>query len=181
MPHKLLSEEKGVFEFLEGMNEVARRNEQTHLLYMQFLLSFLEYDVLEPHSEAFVRRVFTILNAIILQGKVSNEILVEVVPKLFEKIEQLITLRYNNEACMGLVFPSKGSQTLFYTVGLYAMHFSSYLLNPRHFKQRMQVHFKQMKEQQNPMRSQTTFPLGGGSTGFSASKYNSSPQFEEQK
>jgi hypothetical protein len=27
VPHKLLSEEKGVFEFLESMNEVARRNE----------------------------------------------------------------------------------------------------------------------------------------------------------
>lgn len=80
VPHKLLNEEKGVFEFLEGMNEVARRNELTHKLYMQFLLSFLEYDVLEPHSEAFVRRVFSILNSIILQGKVSNEILLDILP-----------------------------------------------------------------------------------------------------
>jgi len=174
VPHKLLSEEKSVFEFIEGMNDVASRNQQTHLLYVQFLLSFLEYDVLEPHSEAFIRRVFTILNCVILLGKVSNEILVEVLPKLFERVENLIGLRYNNEACMGLVFPSKGSQTLFYSVGLYVMHFSSYLLNPKHFKQRMQIHFKQMKEQQNPMRSQSSFPLG--STGFASAKFTSPPE-----
>lgn len=78
---------------------------------------------------------------------------------------------------MGLVFPSKGSQTLFYSVGLYAMHFSSYLLNPRHFKQRMHVHFKQMKEQQNPTRGQSSFPLG--STGFA--KFNSSPEEQQSQ
>ncbi len=43
---------------------------------------------------------------------------------------------------MGLVFPSKGSQTLFYTVGVYAMQFASYLINPRHFKARMGAHYK---------------------------------------
>jgi len=68
-----------------------------------------------------------------LRGKVSNDILKEVLPILYDRIEYLINLRYNNEACMALVFPSKGSQTLFYTVGLYAMHFSSFLINSKHF------------------------------------------------
>jgi hypothetical protein len=67
---------------------------------------------------------------------------------LYDKIEYLINLRLNNEACMALVFPSKGSQTLFYTIGLYAMHFSSYLINPRHFKARMSAHYRQIQEQQ---------------------------------
>lgn len=31
VPHKLLTEEKLTFEFIEGLNEIVRRNEQTHL------------------------------------------------------------------------------------------------------------------------------------------------------
>jgi hypothetical protein len=68
----------------------------------------------------------------------------QVLPGLYDRIEEIVNYRYNNEACMGLVFPSKGSQTLFYTVGVYAMHFSSYLINPLHFKERMSAHFRQV-------------------------------------
>jgi len=102
-----------------------------------------EYNYQEPHSEAFVRRVFSILNSIILKGKVSPDLLKEIMRVLYDRIESLINLRYNNDACMALVFPSKGSQTLFYTVGLYAMQISSYLINPTHFKQRMMANFRQ--------------------------------------
>lgn len=143
VPHKLLSEEKVLFEFIENLNEIVKKNNQTHLMYFKFLMQFTDYEVQEPHSEAFIRRTFSILNNIILQGRASNEILLQILPTLFERIEEIVNYRYNNEACMGLVFPSKGSQTLFYTVGVYAMHFSSYLINPMHFKQRMSAHFKQ--------------------------------------
>ena len=143
VPHKLLTEEKLTFEFIEQLNDILCRNDQTHLQYFKFLMQFTEYDPQEPHSEAFIRRTFSILNGVILQGKVSNGILRDILPSLFDRAEELINLRYNNEACMGLVFPSKGSQTLFYTVGIYAMHFSSFLINPLHFKQRMQAHYKQ--------------------------------------
>jgi hypothetical protein len=78
-------------------------------MYLKFLFSFTDYDPNEPHSEAFIRRVFSLLNNIILQGKVPIEILKEILPLLYDKIEKLIDLRYHNEACMGLVFPSKGS------------------------------------------------------------------------
>jgi hypothetical protein len=111
-------------------------------MYFQFLMLFTEYEVSEPHTEAFIRRTFSLLNSIILQGDVSNDLLIEILPGLFDRIEHLINLRYNNEACMGLVFPSKGSQTLFFTVGLYAMHYSSFLINPRHFKARMTANYK---------------------------------------
>lgn len=109
VPHKLLTEEKVTFEFIEKLNDIVNRNEQTHLMYFKFLLQFTEYDVQEPHSEAFIRRTFSILNSIILQGKVSNEIVRDILPSLYDRIEYLISLRYNNDACMGLVFPSKGS------------------------------------------------------------------------
>lgn len=109
-------------------------------------MQFTEYEVSEPHTEAFIRRTFSLLNSTILQGEVSNDLLMEILPGLFDRIEYLINLRYNNEACMGLVFPSKGSQTLFFTVGLYAMHYSSFLINPRHFKSRMVANYKSNQE-----------------------------------
>jgi hypothetical protein len=158
VPHKLMNEEKITFEFIESLNSVLIKNPQSHLLYFKFLLSMTEYEIQEPHSEAFIRRTFSILNSVILQGKLSAELLKEILPYLFEKIEYLINLRYNNEACMGLVFPSKGSQTLFYTVGLYAMHISSFLINPKHFKARMTAHFKSVEQQRG-----LNFGLGVGS------------------
>lgn len=66
MPHKLASEEKIVFDFIENLNDVLRSNPHTHLLYLQFLLSFTEYTPNDPHTEAFIRRIFSIISSIIL-------------------------------------------------------------------------------------------------------------------
>lgn len=156
MPHKLVTEEKVVFDFIEQLNDVVRLNPQTHVYYLKFLLSFAEYSPNEPHSEAFTRRIYSIISSLILQAKVPLEILKEVLSFLYERTEQLISLRYNNDACMGMVFPSKGSQTLFYTIGLYAMQLSSFLINPKHFKSRMTAHFKQVEEQ----KRQPAFGIG---------------------
>ena len=87
VPHKLLTEEKLTFEFIESLNGIVSKNSQTHLMYFQFLLQFTEYEIQEPHSEAFIRRIFTILNSIILQGKIPNDILLEILPTLFDRIE----------------------------------------------------------------------------------------------
>ena len=66
VPHKLMSEEKIAFEFIEALNDLVRKNEQTHLIYLNFLIQFTEYTFTEPHSEAFIRRTFSIINSIIL-------------------------------------------------------------------------------------------------------------------
>ncbi len=38
IPHKLLSEEKVIFEFIENLNEIVKKNNQTHLMYFKFIL-----------------------------------------------------------------------------------------------------------------------------------------------
>ena len=68
VPHKLVNEEKITFEFIENLNDIMKKNDQTHLIYLKFLLQFTEYDLQEPHSEAFIRRVFSILSSVILKG-----------------------------------------------------------------------------------------------------------------
>lgn len=77
--------------------------------YLKFLISFAEYDPKEPHTEAFIRRIFSILNSLILQGKITVDIVKEIVPLFFDKMEHLINLRYNNEACVAFALPAKGS------------------------------------------------------------------------
>jgi hypothetical protein len=44
-PHKLLMEEKQMFEFIERLNEIVNKNKQTHITYFKFLMQFTEYDV----------------------------------------------------------------------------------------------------------------------------------------
>jgi len=107
-PHKLLTEEKVIFDFIESMNEVMRLNKETHLIYFMFLLDFTDYQV-EPHAEAFIRRAFNIINNIILKGAIGQDTLAKVIDPLYEKMRNLIELRYNSEACMTLIFSSKGS------------------------------------------------------------------------
>jgi len=111
------------------MNEIMRLNKETHKNYFIFLLGFTSYQV-EAHAEAFIRRSFNIISNIILKGAISNETLTEIIDPLYDKMKKLIELRYNSEACMTLIFSSKGSQTLFYTVGLYLIHLTSFLINP---------------------------------------------------
>ena len=80
VPHKLMAEERITFEFIDELNDIVKVNEATHLAYFKFLLSFTEYEVQDPHSEAFIRKTFNILNKVILQGKVPADILAKVLP-----------------------------------------------------------------------------------------------------
>ena len=61
-------------------------------------------------------------------------------------MKDLIDLRYNNQACVTLVFQAKGQQTLFLTCGLYMIHITSFLINPQQFKARLLIHGAQMSE-----------------------------------
>lgn len=108
-PHKLLSEEKIVFDFIESLNEFVRLNEAAQQKYCEFLFEFTEYKG-ESRSEAFIKRTLGILYSILLKGQIRDEILETLVPKLFDVMERLINLRYDNQACMTLVFQAKGQQ-----------------------------------------------------------------------
>ena len=107
-PHKLLSEEKVVFDFIESLNEFVRLNEKAQENYCEFLFDFTEYRG-EPRSEGFIRRTFGILYSILLKGRITSPIVTNLVPRLFDRMQQLIDLRYDNQACMTLVFQAKGS------------------------------------------------------------------------
>ena len=55
-------------------------------------------------------------------------------------MKDLIDLRYDNQACVTLVFQAKGAPTLFLTIGLYLIHITSFLINPEQFKARLELH-----------------------------------------
>lgn len=44
VPHKLLTEEKLTFEFIEQLNDTLMKNSSSHLIYIGFLLQFMDYD-----------------------------------------------------------------------------------------------------------------------------------------
>lgn len=106
-PHKLLTEEKAVFDFIEALNDFVRLNEKAQESYCEFLFNFTEYRG-EPRSEAFIRRTFGILYNILLKGRIAEPIVSDLVPRLFDRMQELIDLRYDNQACMTLVFQAKG-------------------------------------------------------------------------
>ena len=93
------------------------------------------------------------------------------VPRLFDRMQQLIDLRYDNQACMTLVFQAKGQQQLFLSVGIYLIHIASFLINPEQFKARMSTHYAQ---------ASTVVKLGTPA-GVAESEVNEFPQAEGQE
>ena len=88
-------EERAVFDFIESLNDFCVLNEQAQMQYLDFLLKFTEYTV-EPRQEAFIKRAFGIVYSILLRGGVRKGILVSLVPRLLNRMRELIDLRYNN-------------------------------------------------------------------------------------
>ena len=153
--NKLLSEERTVFDFIETLNDFYILSSETQALYFDFLFRFTEYTG-EQRQEAFIKRSFSIFYSALLRGRIKKSIVKELVPRLIERMKSLIDLRYNNEACMTLVFQAKGQQTLFLTVGLYLIHITSFLINPKQFKARLQIHGAQMNENRIGVQSMPT-------------------------
>ena len=58
-------------------------------------------------------------------------------PRLLERVKDLIDLRYDDQACVALVFQAKGQTMLFLTMGLYLIHIASFLINPEQYKARL--------------------------------------------
>ena len=144
-----MGEEKTTFDFIQYINDIALIDEKSHLQYLEFLFQLTEYKNFDPHIEAIIKRSMSIMTNIILKGAISGSSLKHILKPLFERCKMLINLRYDNDHCMAFVFASKGSQTLFFAIGLQLMQISSYLINPSHFKARIQEHYNKTKDNQN--------------------------------
>ena len=143
--NKLLSEERTVFDFIETLNDFYVLSVETQALYCDFLYRFMEFKS-EQRQEAFIKRSFSIFYSALLRGRIQRAILKELLPRLIERMKSLIDLRYDSQACVQLVFQAKGQQSLFLTIGMYFIHITSFLINPKQFKARLQFHGAQMSE-----------------------------------
>lgn len=96
--------------------------------YLLFLLNFLEYNSEEPHLEAFIRRTFDIITKSIEAGNFEPETLHSLLPLLYDSAARIVDLRYDNDACMSLVFPAKHNASLFEEAGLFLLKVSTFVL-----------------------------------------------------
>jgi hypothetical protein len=133
---RMLTEEKVVFEFIEQLNDFYISEPEIHASYLDFLLSFLHYQG-DPRAEVFVRRVLILIYNKVLTGKISCSLATKLAPKLYDRLQSLIDLRYDSHHCANIITQAKGQQTLFTTVGLFCILFSSFFINPVQFKARM--------------------------------------------
>ena len=101
--NKLLTEERAVFDFVESLNDFYYLKTDTQQLFNDFLLRFTEYKC-ELRQEAFIKRSFSIFYSALLRGRVQKAVLKDIVPKMLDRMKELIDLRYDNQACVTLVF-----------------------------------------------------------------------------
>lgn len=94
--NKLLSEERTVFDFIESLNDFYALSTDTQEAYLEFLFRFTEYRSEQQRQEAFIKRSLSIFYGIILRGALQKAIIPSLMPKLIERMKDLINLRYDN-------------------------------------------------------------------------------------
>ena len=94
--NKLLSEERTVFDFIEILNDFYALSVDTQEAYLDFLFRFTEYRSEQQRQEAFIKRSFSIFYGIILRGALQKAIIPNLMPKLIDRMKELINLRYDN-------------------------------------------------------------------------------------
>ncbi len=157
-PQKLLAEEKSIFGYIEEMID-SFPSEEHHRTYFEFLLSFLKFRPEEPHIDAFIRRALSVILNHIVSGKLSPELLKEILPVLYKHMEELIKLRYNSAACKMLLFSSKDFHPLWYDVGVQAMNISAFLLSPETYRAQLVIPFSPPSSHRASERSENPFEL----------------------
>lgn len=125
----LKDDEKLIFDFIEKLGALLHDNDDALKYYLSFLLNFICYDPTAPHFEMFVRRTFVVISEDIIKDNYSPAILYELIPELYAKTCDIVDLRYQNNACMSLVFSMKSSASLFETAGMFLLQITSHILD----------------------------------------------------
>lgn len=135
-PQRLLVDEKTVFNYIEEMLDILQNEEQKEI-YIEFLLSFTNFKLEEPHIDSFIRRILAIIEAHITLYKISNKLLKKIMPVLAKQVLQLINLRYNSAACKILLFNSKDMNPLWFEAAIHLLNISTFLINPSEYQSQL--------------------------------------------
>jgi len=127
---RLISEEREVFDFIEYLFSVFTSTECFNN-YFAFLFGFLEFDVKNPHTDAFVRRALMITKNFITSSTTDNEVKKKLIQILYSKLGEIIGLRFDNESNKVLQANAKDSPPLWFKTGEFFISISTFLLNPK--------------------------------------------------
>lgn len=125
----LKDEEKLIFDFIDTLGELLHENDDALKYYLSFLLNFINYDPNEPHYETFVQKIFEMITNGICNDYYSPGILFELMPELYSKTSEIVDLRYDNDACMSLIFSMKSGYSLFENAGMFLLKITSHILD----------------------------------------------------
>lgn len=116
-----------IFDFVEYLPTLFD-NDIIYTEYVNFLLSFLDFQPNDPRSEEFIRRVLLIIKHMAMAYATAG-IIKASVPSLYHKLASIISLRFQNTLAL------KAAQPLWYDAGKYFINLSTYIVNPKVYKQ----------------------------------------------
>jgi len=94
-PQRLLADEKTIFEFVESIGDNLTENDGVKV-YFSYLENLLVYDTTDPHSEAYCRRSMDLVETF-LSSKSKQNYLLEYLPKVIKKFQDICCYRNNSE------------------------------------------------------------------------------------
>lgn len=111
---KLMPEEREVFEVVERLPGYFKDSETCQQLILGFVIEQITFNALDPHSEAYCRRGFKLIEQ--TSGK-SPHLITSNIKSVLGRYKAITNLRFENEAITVLIGSSKDSRPLWCIAG----------------------------------------------------------------
>eukprot|EP00826_Nyctotherus_ovalis_P046734 TRINITY_DN5316_c0_g1_i4.p1 TRINITY_DN5316_c0_g1~~TRINITY_DN5316_c0_g1_i4.p1 ORF type:complete len:337 (-),score=84.37 TRINITY_DN5316_c0_g1_i4:100-1110(-) len=123
-----MAEENLLFDHIEAISAFLHTDEQC-AIYMNFLLSFLQFKPNDPHNSVFIRRVLIIIKRLVSSYVFPLDVLKNSLEKLYTSVMLLVELRYANIICEPILCCTKNVVPLWYEAGITIISISSFLIS----------------------------------------------------
>ena len=104
-PQKVLRVEKELYEFIDELINNSEKNDIKYLI--NFLLSYIQFDPKNSHSDALCRKSFESIEKIYSKYKNNEYLLNEIIPKIIDKLKPILLCRTSNESVSILIRNTK--------------------------------------------------------------------------
>lgn len=133
---RLLPEQREVFDFIDKLSEILLFNGVSLTSYLYFILRFCKYDNQDSHSDAVCRKAMLVLQNIAAK---ESSCLIPIIADILKTYQNLLTLRFSNEAILLMNVTCKGAQPLWFVVGDSFLNLLPYIMKLDCWEQMLEV------------------------------------------
>jgi len=141
---RLVTEEREIFRFIEDLSRECKY----FSVQFKFLFNLMVYD---PKRVPVIKEALLIVKKTIREYDLSNELLSEVIPELYKRMEDLMALRLVKEVVL-----QNEEDPIWCSIGKYFVAISAHFINPELYKEDSELQNSDKEENKSPEVKITT-------------------------